>query len=109
MPREQITRTKYTPTDNPSVVNENAERHVHLGFTRDAEWVQVGLTVTVAELEDMARHARAHGEKAALVTPEYRVDDHPFIVWSTSLDRGETNNLVRHARRARDGAFGRDE
>ena len=109
MPREQITRTKLIPTDNPHVYDVTPEKHVHIGFARDAQWVQVGIGATVAELEEMAAAARAQGEKLALAEPECVVDKHTFIVWSTSLDRVETNNLVKHARRARDAAFGRDE
>lgn len=109
MPREQITRTKLIPTDNPNVYDVTPERHVHLGFNRHGQWIQVGIEATVAELEDMVNAAKAEATKAQLATPEIDISRYPFMVWSTTLDRSEANSLVKHARRARDAAYGRDE
>lgn len=105
MPREKITTTQYKPTDNPNVVDEVARGHVHIGFNRHGNWVQVGVQATVAELEDMLRAAREQAANDRGVTDP---NGYPFIVWSSVIDRGETNNLIRQARRARDAAYGSD-
>lgn len=120
MPREQITHNRIvertTPPDfdgvpSATVSVELPRRNLHVGWNRDASWVQVAVEVTVGELRDLlaAAEAEAAAEARRLASMgEYAVDAHQFKVWTDVLDRAEVNQAVQSLRRGRDVAYGKD-
>lgn len=127
MPREQIThnpiitRPSETPVESstpdgntvaPSLIHEErARRNLHVGWNRDAGWVQVAIDMTVAEIRSLLEHAEREAAAAARVHEhigEYFTEQHQVKVWSDTLDRAETNKAITALRRARDAAYGKD-
>jgi hypothetical protein len=127
MPREQITHNRIvsrpseapvessTPdgdTIAPALIHEEqARRNLHVGWNRDAEWVQLAVDMTVAEIRSLLEHAEREAAAAARAHEhigEYFTEQHQVKVWSDVLDRGEANKAILALRRARDAAYGKD-
>ena len=92
MPRETI-----YPRPNPD--GTNADRRVEVGWSRDC-YVQIATT----KLQPGADRDREYVDGSA-DNPLKHAWDGQWI----DLDRHQINELIRHLRRARDAAFGRDE
>lgn len=127
MPREQITHNRIVPrpsevpvetstpdgdTIAPAIIHtEVARRNLHVGWNRDAGWIQVAIDLTVAEIRSLLEHAEREAAAEARANEhigEYFTEQHQVKVWSDVLDRAETNKAITSLRRARDAAYGKD-
>ncbi len=62
-PREKITEDDFTwAGENVGILNHR--RHVHVGWAKGNEWVQVHVEVTIDELRDMLATAEREAEAA---------------------------------------------
>lgn len=110
MPREQITRDEFDTTGN-----QRERAHVHVGWNKVGEWVQVSLAVSPQYARFGIDQAAAEAKRFYAGRDDMQVDEDTFVamqpvkLFSDSLTRTEINDLIRVLRRARDQAFGRDE